>query len=213
MVFPAGANQEVLNLLRQGNNLDVTVNGQTYSFGLVGSSASLAALGDCVDTAVELTAASPQQDDGMTRAAMAGLLEQAGFEDIAFARQENLPPGVVQGWQVNEVLGGLVQQPRETNELLIDEFAEEFVRAVGEGCPDPLERQDQSTEIIDDRYDRKSTIITSQLPVDKWHAYLDEPTLADAILDRLIHNSYRLNLKGGSMRKHKAIKNETAARE
>lgn len=68
-------------------------------------------------------------------------------------------------------------------------------------------------EILDDRYDRKSTIITSQLPIDQWHAYLDEPTLADAILDRLVHNSYRLNLKGGSMRKHKAFKSEPAARE
>ncbi len=47
----------------------------------------------------------------------------------------------------------------------------------------------------------------------QWHAYLDEPTLADAILDRLVHNNYRLNLKGGSMRKHKALKNEPAARE
>lgn len=61
-------------------------------------------------------------------------------------------------------------------------------------------------EILDDRYDRKSTIITSQLPVDQWHAYLDEPTLADAILDRLVHNSYRLNLKGPSMRKQKSLK-------
>ena len=58
-------------------------------------------------------------------------------------------------------------------------------------------------EILEDRYDKKSTLITSQLPLDQWHAYIDEPTLADAILDRLVHNSYRLNLKGGSMRKHK----------
>jgi DNA replication protein DnaC len=58
-------------------------------------------------------------------------------------------------------------------------------------------------EILDDRYDKQSTLITSQLPVDQWHAYLDEPTLADAILDRLVHNAYRLNLKGASMRKHK----------
>jgi DNA replication protein DnaC len=58
-------------------------------------------------------------------------------------------------------------------------------------------------EILEDRYDKKSTLITSQLPIEQWHAYLDEPTLADAILDRLVHNSYRLNLKGGSMRKHK----------
>jgi DNA replication protein DnaC len=60
-------------------------------------------------------------------------------------------------------------------------------------------------EILDDRYDKRSTIITSQLPVDQWHTYLAEPTLADAILDRLVHNSYRLNLKGPSMRKQKSV--------
>lgn len=56
-------------------------------------------------------------------------------------------------------------------------------------------------EILDDRYDKKSTLITSQLPIEQWHAYLGDPTLADAILDRLIHNSYRLALSGESMRK------------
>lgn len=60
-------------------------------------------------------------------------------------------------------------------------------------------------EILDDRYDRKSTLITSQLPVDHWHAYLTDPTLADAILDRLVHNSYRLRLNGASMRKQKSV--------
>jgi DNA replication protein DnaC len=58
-------------------------------------------------------------------------------------------------------------------------------------------------EILDDRYDRKSTLITSQLPVDQWHAYLGDRTVADAILDRLVHNSYRLLLKGESMRKRR----------
>lgn len=61
-------------------------------------------------------------------------------------------------------------------------------------------------EILDDRYDRKSTIVTSQLPVDQWHDYLGNPTIADAILDRLIHNSYRLALSGDSMRKKSAEK-------
>jgi DNA replication protein DnaC len=59
-------------------------------------------------------------------------------------------------------------------------------------------------EILDDRYDRRSTLITSQIPVEQWHAYLQDPTIADAILDRLIHNSYRLTLKGESMRKQKS---------
>jgi len=69
--------------------------------------------------------------------------------------------------------------------------------------PDQIKRD--LLEILDDRYDRRSTLITSQLPVEQWHAYLQDPTLADAILDRLIHNSYRLALKGDSMRKQKII--------
>lgn len=56
-------------------------------------------------------------------------------------------------------------------------------------------------ELLDDRHARRSTLVTSQLPVDHWHAYLGDPTLADAILDRLVHNAYRLHLKGDSLRK------------
>ncbi len=58
-------------------------------------------------------------------------------------------------------------------------------------------------EILDDRVNAGSTLIASQLPVDTWHAYLGEPTLADAILDRLVHQSHRIELKipGESMRK------------
>jgi DNA replication protein DnaC len=59
-------------------------------------------------------------------------------------------------------------------------------------------------EIMDDRYNKASTVITSQLPIEKWHVYLNDPTLADAILDRLVHNAYRLNLKGASMRAKQA---------
>ena len=59
-------------------------------------------------------------------------------------------------------------------------------------------------EILEDRHDRRSTIVTSQLPLDQWHGFIGDPTLADAILDRLVHNAYRINLKGESMRKKKA---------
>lgn len=58
-------------------------------------------------------------------------------------------------------------------------------------------------EILDDRYQCRSTLITSQLPVAKWHQYLDDPTLADAILDRVIHNAHRIELDGESLRKKK----------
>jgi DNA replication protein DnaC len=56
-------------------------------------------------------------------------------------------------------------------------------------------------EIVEDRYGAGSTIITSQLPLDSWHDVIDEPTFADAILDRLVHNAYRISLEGPSMRK------------
>ena len=57
-------------------------------------------------------------------------------------------------------------------------------------------------EVVDDRVNTRSTIITSQLPVDHWHAWLNDPTLADAILDRLVHASHRIALKGESSRKN-----------
>jgi DNA replication protein DnaC len=56
-------------------------------------------------------------------------------------------------------------------------------------------------EVLDDRHGSRSTMATSQLPVDNWHAAIGEPTVADAILDRLVHNAHRLTLNGESMRK------------
>jgi DNA replication protein DnaC len=56
-------------------------------------------------------------------------------------------------------------------------------------------------EIVDDRHGRGSTIVTSQLPVEQWHEVIANPTVADAILDRLVHNAHRLTLKGDSLRK------------
>lgn len=56
-------------------------------------------------------------------------------------------------------------------------------------------------QILEDRYESAATIIVSQLPVGKWHTYLDEPTIADAILDRIIPKAHRIELKGDSLRK------------
>ena len=58
-------------------------------------------------------------------------------------------------------------------------------------------------EIVEDRYDKGSLIITSQVPVDRWHDLIGVPTLADAILDRVIHNAYRIDLAGESLRKRR----------
>ena len=63
-------------------------------------------------------------------------------------------------------------------------------------------------EIVEDRYQAGSTIITSQLPFSTWHEVIGEPTFADAILDRVVHNAYRLELSGQSMRKTKKNSDE-----
>ncbi len=68
-----------------------------------------------------------------------------------------------------------------------------------------LTRTGDLLEILDDRYEKSSTIITSQLEIEHWHGYLGDPTVADAILDRLVHNAYRLVLKGESRRKNKGL--------
>ena len=64
----------------------------------------------------------------------------------------------------------------------------------------PIQARDL-LEILDDRYGRAATLIATQIPVADWHSHLPDPTLADSILDRLVHNAYRLQLKGESMRK------------
>ena len=72
--------------------------------------------------------------------------------------------------------------------------------------PEPLtaEQRRDLLEIVDDRYDRGSLIITSQVPIERWYETVGDPTLADAILDRLVHSAYRIELKGESLRKQRA---------
>ncbi len=93
--------------------------------------------------------------------------------------------------------GRRLAQLAKIDVLIIDDFA---LAPIGQG-----ERADL-LEVLDDRTPGKSTIITSQLPVAHWHEYLAEPTLADAILDRLVHNSHRIELSGESLRKKSAEK-------
>ena len=64
---------------------------------------------------------------------------------------------------------------------------------------DAAERNDL-LELLDDRVGSRATLITSQLPVKAWHAWLDDPTLADAILDRIVHSRHKIELKGESLR-------------
>lgn len=85
--------------------------------------------------------------------------------------------------------------------LVLDDFA---------GAPmEPTERTDL-LELLDDRVGAKATLITSQLAVKAWHAWLEDPTVADAILDRIVHSSHRIALKGASLRKPEGQDQEDA---
>ena len=86
----------------------------------------------------------------------------------------------------------LINQIAKTDLLVLDDWGLETLT---------LGQRNDVLELMEDRHGSHSTLITSQVPVQKWHAAIGDKTLADAILDRLLHNAHRINLKGESMRK------------
>jgi DNA replication protein DnaC len=78
--------------------------------------------------------------------------------------------------------------------LILDDWGPETLNS---------EQRRDLLEIIEDRYDTRSSILTSQIPTDRWYEIIGDPTIADAILDRLVHNAYRIELSGESLRKKK----------
>ena len=92
-------------------------------------------------------------------------------------------------------LDKLMRSLAKTRVLILDDFGLDVLSE---------EQRRFLLEILEDRYESCSTIITSQLPVKHWHEMIGNATLADAILDRLVHNAYQINLKGDSMRRIKA---------
>lgn len=110
------------------------------------------------------------------------------FEDLHLAHADGRFPKLMAGYA-------------KTDLIVLDDW--------GLASLDAAARRDL-LELLDDRHGQRSTLVTSQLPVEHWHEVIGDPTLADAILDRLVHSAYRITLKGESMRKRKA-KQLTAA--
>ncbi|MGA3024868.1 MAG: ATP-binding protein [Bryobacteraceae bacterium] len=100
------------------------------------------------------------------------------FRDLSIARADGS-------------LRGLLARLGRIDVLVIDDWA---MAPLAEA-----ERRDW--EICEDRYQARSTILTSQLPVARWHEQIGDPTAADGILDRLVHNAHRIDMRGDSMRK------------
>jgi DNA replication protein DnaC len=109
------------------------------------------------------------------------------FPDLALARGDGRFPRLMRA------LGGVKL-------LILDDWGLE---------PLGTEQRRDLFEIVEERYGRGATMITSQIPVDRWHDVIGDPTLADAILDRVVHNAHRLKLKGDSLRRKTAITPET----
>jgi len=104
------------------------------------------------------------------------------FQDLAIAKADGSYPKIM-------------KKLAKTKVLILDDL--------GLAPMNAQERRDL-LEVIEDRQGLASTIVAAQLPIEEWHANIRDPTIADAILDRLIHNAYKINLKGESMRKLKS---------
>lgn len=104
------------------------------------------------------------------------------FEDLALARLDGRFPR-------------LIDKLTRVQLLILDDFGTHSLSD---------QQRFHLFEIVEERYRRKSTIITAQTPVAKWHDLIAEPTVADAILDRIVHNAHRIELQGDSMRRQKA---------
>ena len=84
--------------------------------------------------------------------------------------------------------------------------SEELAAVVGKGELARGEQRRDLLELMEDRYGRGATLLTSQVPVDRWHDLIGDPTLADAILDRLVHNAHRIQLRGDSLRRKRTAR-------
>ena len=137
------------------------------------------------------------------------------------------PTGIGKSWLACALAQKACREGLSTRYLRLPRLLQELTIAKGDGryhklliqlakidliilddlCMAPLsdEQQRDLLEILDDRFNVRSTLVTSQLPIRDWHQHLGAPTLADAILDRLVHNAYKINLKGESMRKRQSL--------
>jgi DNA replication protein DnaC len=106
------------------------------------------------------------------------------FRDLAMARADGS-------------IGFLLAKLARTDVPVLDDFAMAPLK--------DSERRD-FLEICDDRYQRRSMILTSQMPVGHWHEQIGDPSIADSILDRLVHNAHRIELSGESIRKKRGRK-------
>jgi DNA replication protein DnaC len=117
------------------------------------------------------------------------------------------PTGVGKTWLACALAQKVCREGYTAQYIRLTRLLRDMMIAKGDG------RYPKLLEVLEDRHGTRSTIATSQLPIDEWHTAIGDPTLADAILDRLVHNAYKISLRGESMRKRQAKLTRTTDNE
>ena len=141
---------------------------------------------------------------GAGKTFIASALGRAACEQDLIVRYYRLPR-LFQEIKVAQLEGEysrLIKSLNKTDLLILDDWLRD---------PPTLSEAQSLLDILDDRYSRSSTLLATQFPIDAWYARIPDPTLADAILDRLIHNAHRIELHGDSQRKLRAEQGMSSA--
>jgi len=141
---------------------------------------------------------------GAGKTFIASALGRAACEQNLIVRYYRLPI-LFQEIKIAQLEGEytrLIKTLSKTDLLILDDWLRD---------PPTLSEAQSLLDILDDRYSRSSTLLATQFPIDTWHSRIPDPTLADAILDRLVHNAHRIELQGDSQRKLRAAQGMSSA--
>ena len=141
---------------------------------------------------------------GAGKTFIASALGRAACEQNLIVRYYRLPI-LFQEIKIAQLEGEyfrLIKSLNKTDLLILDDWLRD---------PPTLSEAQSLLDILDDRYSRSSTLLATQFPIDIWHSRIPDPTLADAILDRLVHNAHRIELQGDSQRKLRAAQGMLSA--
>lgn len=161
LMVTTGVDDQLIELLMRGNNVDVATDQGNYRFALTGTFNSITALRGCIDTArrlaAEARAAGPQQAAPLTGQALANILRDAGLEGAAIAPQpaDSSPLGLSFAWSLGPLTGGVHQSPRPSQQVEIDKFTELYIDQFGATCTEEFQRSEQEAEVIREQYAMK----------------------------------------------------------
>lgn len=162
VMVTTGVDDQLVELLMRGNNLDVATEHGNYRFALTGTFNSIAALRGCIDTARRLAAeartTAPAQSTPMTGQGLVSILRQAGLDNasVAIPDSASSPLALSYAWSLGSLSGGVHQSPRQGQQIEIDKFTELYVDQFEATCTQAFQRSEDDSQVILDRYALKT---------------------------------------------------------